>query len=53
MWELLIVAAVAFLFLGHRLPDLFKALGQSFGTFKAGLREGEAEAEVVKVDAKS
>lgn len=42
-WELLIVAAVAFLIFGHRLPSIMKSLGQSINSFKAGLRSGETE----------
>jgi TatA/E family protein of Tat protein translocase len=53
VWELMIVAAVAFLFFGHRLPGVFKSLGQSVKSFKDGLQAGEAEPEVVKVDAGS
>jgi sec-independent protein translocase protein TatA len=53
MWELLIVAAVAFLFFGHRLPSVLKSLGYSIKSFKEGLQAGEAETEVVKVDARS
>ena len=51
MWELLIVAAVAFLFFGHRLPSMMRSLGQGLNSFKEGLRDGEAGTEVVKVDA--
>jgi len=53
VWQLMIVAAVAFLFFGHRLPAMMRSLGQSVNSLKEGLREGAAEAEVVKVDARS
>ena len=49
IWELSIVAAVAFLFFGHRLPGMMRSLGQGINSFKAGLRDGEAVAEPVKL----
>jgi sec-independent protein translocase protein TatA len=48
-WELSIVAAVAFLFFGHRLPGMMRSLGQSIRSFKDGLRSGEEEVEPVKL----
>jgi sec-independent protein translocase protein TatA len=52
-WELMIVAAVAFLFFGHRLPSMMKSLGQGVNSFKAGLREGEAEPETASIEQQS
>lgn len=50
--ELLIVAIVALLLFGHRLPSVMKGLGQGIHMFKKGMNEGddeeeEAEEEVV------
>jgi TatA/E family protein of Tat protein translocase len=36
-WELLIVAFVAFLLFGQRLPSLMKSLGSSLRTFHEGM----------------
>lgn len=36
-WELLIVAFVAFLLFGQRLPSLMNSLGSSLRTFREGL----------------
>jgi TatA/E family protein of Tat protein translocase len=46
-WELLIVAFVAFLFFGHRLPGLMNSLGSSLRTFREGM-EGEPAEEPVQ-----
>ena len=53
MWELMIIAGVALLCFGHRLPSMMKALGQSVNSFKAGLRSGETETETAALDARS
>jgi sec-independent protein translocase protein TatA len=50
IWELLIVAAVAFLFFGNRLPGVMRSLGQSINSFKDGLRSGEMETQTVKLN---
>lgn len=39
--ELLIIAVVALLVFGRRLPELARSLGQSLVEFKKGLRDGE------------
>jgi sec-independent protein translocase protein TatA len=36
-WELLIVAFVAFLLFGQRLPSLMNSLGSSLRTFREGM----------------
>lgn len=38
--ELAIVAVIVVLLFGSRLPGAAKSLGQSFGSFKKGLKEG-------------
>jgi len=49
IWELSIVAAVAFLCFGHRLPRIMGDLAKGIKSFKEGLRDGESEAETVKI----
>jgi len=51
-WELMIVAGVAFLFFGNRLPSMMRSLGQSVNSFKEGLSQGEMEPETVSVNRK-
>lgn len=43
-WELAIIAVIALLLFGKRLPDLGRGLGRSITEFKKGLRDGEDEA---------
>lgn len=43
-WELLIVAFVAFLLFGQRLPSLMKSMGSSLRNFREGM-EGPAPVE--------
>ena len=38
-WEWLIVAAIALLLFGHRLPKIARSLGASITGFKRGLNE--------------
>ena len=51
-WQLIIVIAViALLFGGKKIPELARSLGKAKGEFKKGLAEGEkedAEAEPAK-----
>ena len=42
-YELAIVAVVVVLLFGSRLPGAAKSLGQSFGSFKNGLKEGSED----------
>ncbi len=53
-WQLLIVVAViALLFGGNKIPELARSLGKAKGEFKKGLAEGEKEeAEAEKKPAK-
>jgi sec-independent protein translocase protein TatA len=43
-YELLIIAGVALLFFGNRVPGVMKSLGLSLNAFKQGLAEGTQEA---------
>jgi TatA/E family protein of Tat protein translocase len=42
-WEVLIVAFVAFLLFGHRLPSLLKSAGASLRGFREGMEQGAEE----------
>ena len=42
-WELLLIAFVAFLLFGQRLPGLMKAAGASLGAFRDGMQGSAAE----------
>jgi TatA/E family protein of Tat protein translocase len=42
-WEVLIVAFVAFLLFGHRLPGLLKSAGASLRSFQEGMEQAPAE----------
>ena len=44
-WEIIIIALVVLLLFGNRLPGAAKSLGQSFMSFKKGLKEGATEDE--------
>ena len=45
-WQLLIVVAViALLFGGSKIPELARSLGKAKGEFKKGIAEGAAEAD--------
>jgi sec-independent protein translocase protein TatA len=43
-YEMLIIAGVALLLFGNRLPSVMKSLGASFVAFKQGLAEGASDA---------
>ncbi len=38
-WEFLIVAFVAFLLFGQRLPSLMRSVGSSFRSFREGMED--------------
>ena len=42
-WHLLLVAAIALLFYGNRLPEVARSLGRAVNEFKRGLREVQDE----------
>jgi sec-independent protein translocase protein TatA len=44
-WELLIVAGVALLLFGHRLPSVMRSLGRGVVEFKKGVQGIEDEIE--------
>ena len=51
--ELLIVAGVALLLFGHRLPGVMRSLGSGIVEFKKGMQSGaEDEPEPGKVESK-
>lgn len=43
-WELALIAVIALLLFGKRLPEIGRGLGKSITEFKKGMREGEEEA---------
>ncbi len=50
-WQLLIVVAViALLFGGSKIPELARSLGKAKGEFKKGLAEGEKDAEAADAE---
>lgn len=52
--ELLIIAGVALLLFGHRLPSVMRSLGSGIVEFKKGMASGvEDEGETSKVEGKS
>jgi len=53
-WDIVIVLAIiALLFGGAKLPKLARSLGSAKGEFERGLREGEAKKDDADTDAKS
>lgn len=44
-WELLLVAFVAFLLFGNRLPSLLKSAGASVRSFREGMEGAEQTGE--------
>lgn len=48
--ELAIVAVIVVILFGSRLPSAAKSLGQSFGSFKKGLKDGATEDQDDKND---
>ena len=48
MMELLLIAGVAMLLFGKRLPTIGKSLGEGIRNFKKGLSEDEKQSEVIK-----
>lgn len=47
--ELVIIAIVALLLFGHRLPSVMKSLGSSIKMFKSGMNEEDDEEEEEEV----
>lgn len=47
--ELVIIAIVALLLFGHRLPSVMKSLGSSISMFKKGMNEEDEEVEEEEV----
>ncbi len=43
--ELIVIAVIALLLFGTRLPKVARSLGQSVTEFKSGLEEGKRDAE--------
>ena len=54
-WELLIVAGIALLLFGHRLPSVMRSLGRGVVEFKKGVNgvEDEITANVTDGDKKN
>ncbi len=53
-WEVVVIAGVALLIFGKRLPEVARSAGKAVSTFKKGLREGEEEIQALdKTDKKS
>ena len=50
--ELVIIAIVALLLFGHRLPSVMKSLGSSIKMFKSGMNEEDEEEEEEEPPAK-
>ena len=48
MMELLLIAGVAMLLFGKRLPTIGKSLGEGIRNFKKGLSEDDKQTEVTK-----
>jgi sec-independent protein translocase protein TatA len=44
-YELLIIAGLALLFFGNRLPGMMRSLGSGVNEFKKGMKEGESDDE--------
>ncbi len=42
-WEWIIIGLVVLLLFGNRLPGAAKSLGQSFSSFKKGIKEGSED----------
>lgn len=49
-YDALIVAAVALLLFGTRLPSVMRSLGQGVNEFKKGLKESSEEVEGDKIE---
>ncbi len=50
-WDIVIVLAIiALLFGGAKLPKLARSIGSAKGEFEKGLREGEASSAVTKAE---
>lgn len=47
-FEMAVIAVIAVLLFGSRLPSVARSFGQSFWALKKGLAEGEAEVAEIK-----
>lgn len=50
-WTILLVAGLALLFYGSRLPEVARSLGRSLSEFKRGMREVQDEVSRDELDA--
>jgi sec-independent protein translocase protein TatA len=48
--ELMVIALVAFVLFGHRLPKVMRSLGQSITEFKSGLHDTSSEDSTNRVE---
>ncbi len=51
-WEVILIALVALLLFGHRLPEVARSAGKAVVEFKRGLRDVEEDAEKAAKDEK-
>ena len=51
-WEVIVIALVALLLFGHRLPDVARSAGKAVVEFKKGLRDIEADVDKATKDEK-
>ncbi|GMU80167.1 MAG: hypothetical protein AMXMBFR47_00380 [Planctomycetota bacterium] len=45
MWHWLVIAGVALLLFGNRLPDVARSMGRAINEFKRGLKDVESDAD--------
>jgi sec-independent protein translocase protein TatA len=51
--ELTIIAFIALLLFGHRLPSVMRSMGSGINEFKKGMAEGDQAGEGDKMEGKS